>query len=139
MQGDDGADGVGTDVSGVYRLPENRRLRKNDRERQRRAEVNDRFEELYALVQETGATRRNRSDKTSVLDAAVQHIHALRSRLETASGMRWKEALDAPLPRGGGGRRCAPKSHAAGRGGGRGGSRRAAGGASPQQADSGLA
>lgn len=65
-------------VGGRTGAPVQRRERKNVRERQRRAEVNDAFDDLTQLLR---VHRKNRADKTSVLVAACVEIRALRRRL----------------------------------------------------------
>jgi hypothetical protein len=57
---------------------EQRRMRKNDRERRRRQEVSDAMDRLASHVERlTGAHRRNKTDKVTVLLASIKAIEAL--------------------------------------------------------------
>ncbi len=59
-------------------LEAERREKKNNRERQRRQEVNDAFDELTRLLQ---VKRAHKSDKVTVLQAAVQALQAAEASL----------------------------------------------------------
>jgi len=65
---------------------ERRRQRKNDRERRRRQEVGDAMDDLAEVVGVlTGTQRRNKSDKVTVLQAALRSIRGLTEGLRAVS------------------------------------------------------
>jgi hypothetical protein len=58
-------------------LPPERKLRKNNREKQRRNELNENFELLCAVL-----NLNSKSEKSNCLAEAISHIQALRARVE---------------------------------------------------------
>ena len=58
-------------------LPPERKLRKNNREKQRRTELNENFELLCAVINLNSNT-----EKSDCLAEAISHIQALRARVE---------------------------------------------------------
>lgn len=65
-------------IPGSSNSQEERRGRKNERERKRRAEVNEYFDVLATLLQ---VNRKNKADKTSVLQTAIDVIQAYETQL----------------------------------------------------------
>lgn len=60
------------------KAPGDRRMRKNMKEKERRARVNQVYDELASMVH---APRKNKSEKVPVLEAAIKEIKSLRAQL----------------------------------------------------------
>ena len=95
---DSDSDSVSTPyTSGAMPLKTKRKMRKNNREKQRRSELNDKFDELSELLRLGAGSSTNKVEKHSILTEAVIVIQALRK--ENYDGRQEKAELRTEIQR----------------------------------------